>query len=293
MSRFDKLLKAYTSDAQRKFFNSPAGKKEVGAATVKEFNEKSKGLDLPEHVKKASEHEKGVHGNVVSQDAAQNYGVSDAGRNARAQKQANDRGMYNHAVEMKETAKRFHGQILNQLKSMVKPNLPKSDLEKARPGVADTLGAPHPNTQQKGVNAPKQSYSSHAHNPAIANQGSSEAGHRNMVGDSQGAKNIHHRTLEKLKSMTRPNLPKSDMEKASANPAMPKPKMPQGGAPAAAQPAKPPMPKAAAPKPPVMKNDPTTHLPGTMLDKSAESAKLKAHMKSAMARNSWGLKKDY
>jgi hypothetical protein len=43
----------YASSAQRRFFNSPAGKKKVGAATVAEFNQASKGQTdkmLPNHV---------------------------------------------------------------------------------------------------------------------------------------------------------------------------------------------------------------------------------------------------
>ena len=42
----------YKSDAQRKWANSPAGKKELGTKTVKEFNEASKGMKLPEKAPK-------------------------------------------------------------------------------------------------------------------------------------------------------------------------------------------------------------------------------------------------
>jgi hypothetical protein len=44
----------YKSDSQRRFFNSPAGKKKVGAKVVKEFNEASKGKSLPEKVSKTA-----------------------------------------------------------------------------------------------------------------------------------------------------------------------------------------------------------------------------------------------
>ena len=33
----------YKSEAQRRFFNSPAGKKKIGKEEVEEWNEKSKG----------------------------------------------------------------------------------------------------------------------------------------------------------------------------------------------------------------------------------------------------------
>ena len=42
----------YKSDAQRRFFNSPAGKKKVGEKTVNEFNEATKGKSLPEKAAK-------------------------------------------------------------------------------------------------------------------------------------------------------------------------------------------------------------------------------------------------
>lgn len=38
----------YESDAQRRYFNSPAGKAKIGAKTVAEFNKASKGMKLPE-----------------------------------------------------------------------------------------------------------------------------------------------------------------------------------------------------------------------------------------------------
>lgn len=42
----------YESEAQRRFFNSPAGKKKIGKEEVEEWNEKSKGKkNLPESVK--------------------------------------------------------------------------------------------------------------------------------------------------------------------------------------------------------------------------------------------------
>nr|DAT47955.1 MAG TPA: hypothetical protein [Caudoviricetes sp.] len=42
----------YKSEAQRRFFNSPAGKKKIGEEEVEEWNEKSKGKkNLPESVK--------------------------------------------------------------------------------------------------------------------------------------------------------------------------------------------------------------------------------------------------
>ncbi len=84
-------------------------------------------------------------------------------------------------------------------------------MKKSRTGVSDTLGAPHPNTQQKGVNRPKQVYSSHDRNPAIANQGVSEAGHwARSKSNGDSAKNVHTRTLNELRSMPKPNLPKSE-----------------------------------------------------------------------------------
>lgn len=42
----------YVSDAQRRFFNSPAGIKKIGAEKVEEFNQASKGKELPERKKK-------------------------------------------------------------------------------------------------------------------------------------------------------------------------------------------------------------------------------------------------
>lgn len=42
----------YKSEAQRRFFNSPTGKKKIGKEEVEEWNEKSKGKkNLPESVK--------------------------------------------------------------------------------------------------------------------------------------------------------------------------------------------------------------------------------------------------
>ena len=42
----------YKSEVQRRFFNSPAGKKKIGKEEVEEWNEKSKGKkNLPESVK--------------------------------------------------------------------------------------------------------------------------------------------------------------------------------------------------------------------------------------------------
>ena len=42
----------YKSEAQRRFFNSPAGKKKIGKEEVEEWNEQSKGKkNLPESVK--------------------------------------------------------------------------------------------------------------------------------------------------------------------------------------------------------------------------------------------------
>lgn len=42
----------YKSEAQRRFFNSPVGKKKIGKEEVEEWNEKSKGKkNLPESVK--------------------------------------------------------------------------------------------------------------------------------------------------------------------------------------------------------------------------------------------------
>lgn len=38
----------YKSDAQRRWAHSPAGKKALGAAKVKEYDRASKGKDLPE-----------------------------------------------------------------------------------------------------------------------------------------------------------------------------------------------------------------------------------------------------
>lgn len=41
----------YKSEAQRKFFNSPAGKRKIGKAEVEKWNEESKGQkNLPEKV---------------------------------------------------------------------------------------------------------------------------------------------------------------------------------------------------------------------------------------------------
>lgn len=42
----------WASDAQRKWGNSPAGKEAMGAKTVQEFNNASKGLTLPDKITK-------------------------------------------------------------------------------------------------------------------------------------------------------------------------------------------------------------------------------------------------
>jgi hypothetical protein len=41
----------YKSQAQERYFNSPAGKAKVGPATVAEFNKASKGMKLPKKAK--------------------------------------------------------------------------------------------------------------------------------------------------------------------------------------------------------------------------------------------------
>jgi hypothetical protein len=41
----------WKSDAQRRFGNSPTGRKALGKVAVQEYNEKSKGKKLPEKVK--------------------------------------------------------------------------------------------------------------------------------------------------------------------------------------------------------------------------------------------------
>lgn len=41
----------YKSEAQRRYFNTPEGKEKIGAATVNEFNQESKGMNLPEKKK--------------------------------------------------------------------------------------------------------------------------------------------------------------------------------------------------------------------------------------------------
>jgi hypothetical protein len=41
----------FKSNAQRKWANSPTGKKELGKKTLDEFNEASKGKKLPEKIK--------------------------------------------------------------------------------------------------------------------------------------------------------------------------------------------------------------------------------------------------
>jgi len=38
----------YSSDRQRRFFNSPTGKAKLGQEKVNEFNQASKGMKLPE-----------------------------------------------------------------------------------------------------------------------------------------------------------------------------------------------------------------------------------------------------
>lgn len=42
----------YKSEAQRRFFNSKAGKKKIGKEEVEHWNEVSKGMNLPEKVGK-------------------------------------------------------------------------------------------------------------------------------------------------------------------------------------------------------------------------------------------------
>lgn len=42
----------YKSDAQRKYFHYAEGKGKISSKVVKEFDKASKGMSLPEHVKK-------------------------------------------------------------------------------------------------------------------------------------------------------------------------------------------------------------------------------------------------
>lgn len=43
----------YVSDAQRRYFHAASKRGDISAKTVHEFDKASKGMDLPEHVKKA------------------------------------------------------------------------------------------------------------------------------------------------------------------------------------------------------------------------------------------------
>lgn len=53
----------YKSEAQRRFFNAAAAKGKIEPAVVREFNEASKGLDLPQRVHNTK---KDRHGNEVN-----------------------------------------------------------------------------------------------------------------------------------------------------------------------------------------------------------------------------------
>lgn len=43
----------YVSDAQRRYFHAAKARGDISAKTVHEFDKASKGMDLPEHVKKS------------------------------------------------------------------------------------------------------------------------------------------------------------------------------------------------------------------------------------------------
>lgn len=149
---------------------------------------------------------------VLQNKLTSNKGVSEQGVEVRrASKKEGFRPSMKDASKHVDRAKSYAKEDIKDSQMQPKPNLPKSELEKAKPGVSDTLGASHPNTNQRGVNRPKQHYSSHDKNPAIANQDMSEAGHwARSKHNKDSAKKIHQRTLEELKDMPKPNLPKSE-----------------------------------------------------------------------------------
>lgn len=166
---------------------------------------------------KEEENIKGVHRNVVSQDALHNYGESDAGRNTKAAQKANKIGLYNHGVNLKETSKRFHNSILNEMKRMPKPNLGKEELDKTAPhtgGIGYRIPKAKYSEQDhvgdiKGIHKPKTNFAGHEHDKSIKNKGTSVAGHlHNIQGKKERAKEIHKEKLQELKSMSKPKLDK-------------------------------------------------------------------------------------
>jgi hypothetical protein len=152
--------------------------------------------DYPELSVKKSE-DKGVHkphkGFGIKQPPQGNSVAGDNVRNAAKHKAKGNKEVYESNLN---TAKKIHSKKLNELKE-IKPNLPKSELQKGKVEQMK-LDLKKP-LENKGVNRPSKK-----------NKGQSFAGIATREGDKKYAKKVHQNTLQELKQMPKPNLPKSE-----------------------------------------------------------------------------------
>lgn len=173
---------------------------------------------LKSHLKKCGQtsmmkaddrNQKGVHQSLSDYDK-ESSGMSQAGLSARVGKDRPD----THWIST-ERAKESHANKLKELKTMPKPNLPKSEAVEKANGHEQGV---HADLKQEGLST---AHSSSAGNDARTsnaardgklfygsthNQAPKE--HSAIYMDS--AKEKHRKVLEKLKSMPKPNLPKSE-----------------------------------------------------------------------------------
>lgn len=150
----------------------------------------------------ANQDHKGVH---QRGNSGRSGGISEAGYHLRSA--ANS--MPKQAEKHKQTAKHFHQQAAAELKAMPKPNLPKGELDKS-----DELRKKH-SYYLRGVHR-ENAYRSGESEAGAYNRASKEnSGYLGSKSHAkQRAKELHQDNLKELKEMPKPNLPKSEMEKA-------------------------------------------------------------------------------
>ena len=148
---------------------------------VERHFEENKEAERKEGHKLVAKDEKGVHPKLAPKESYKHRGVSPAGAIAR----------YSGGKDkkMRQTAREHHKDVLSQMRSMPKPNLPKSeDVEKADI-LHDNIGQ---RRQARAADYKKRG-DALSHKIAI-----------------EGAKEAHKEQLSHIKKQPKPNLPKSE-----------------------------------------------------------------------------------
>jgi hypothetical protein len=169
--------------------------------------------DYPELSVKKSE-DKGVHkphkGFGIKQPPQGNSVAGDNVRNAAKHKAKGNKEVYDSNIN---TAKKIHSKKLNELKE-IKPNLPKSELQKEEKGVHRAISG---RSKQGREMAEERKDSSH---PSLAglysersHKGKEEKNHTKWGHNRELAVKEHKRVLSEAKKMPKPNLPKSELQK--------------------------------------------------------------------------------